>query len=414
MRQLGAYLLVAGFAAVVTWLATPVVIRLAHRFGAVDRPEARKVHATPIPSMGGLAMWAGFVAALLLSSQLPRFGWLFEVQWELYGVAAGVTLMAAVGVVDDTKGLTAPAKLAAQVLAAGVMVAGGVQMGTFWLPFFNTVSLTPELAVPLTVFIIVATVNAVNLVDGLDGLAAGLVAIGAAAYFVYLERMSDSGLFVGSTPAPLIAAITIGVCVGFLPHNFNPARVFMGDTGALLLGTLLAGAMISGVGQTTEPRAAQGFVLISPVLIPILVLALPFFDTGFALVRRLRAGQGIMVADKAHLHHRLLRVGHSHRNTVLLLWLWAAFLATSTVALSFTGPTRVLPFFLLFVVAGVALFLVPQRRIRRKEAERVAAVVAAAVTPRLDALLDAPPQPPGTVRSASAEGKDAPDTEHST
>jgi UDP-GlcNAc:undecaprenyl-phosphate GlcNAc-1-phosphate transferase len=371
------YLLTGAVAAVVTWLLTPLVIRLARRFGAVDQPGDRKVHAIATPTLGGLAIYGGFLAALALASVLHvfdelfvlgpgAFGFLFSS--EPVGVAIGATLMVAIGVVDDLMGLTAPAKLAGQIFAAAAMTMTGVQFLSFWLPGAGSISVSPDVGVPLTVLIVLVTVNAVNLVDGLDGLAAGLVAIGAFAYFVFSYRTGTTGLFAGPpTPAPLLAAITVGVCVGFLPHNFNPAKIFMGDTGAMLLGTLLAGATITGIGRTTEPQAGDNFALVIPVAIPMLVLALPLVDTLLAIFRRIRSGKGVMVADKAHMHHRLLAIGHSHRKAVLLLWLWSALLGGATVALSFTGPTRVLPMFLLVVAVGAVLLLAQNRPGRRRE-----------------------------------------------
>jgi UDP-GlcNAc:undecaprenyl-phosphate GlcNAc-1-phosphate transferase len=212
------------------------------------------------------------------------------------------------------------------------------------------------------VLLVIVTVNAVNLVDGLDGLAAGLVGIGALAYFIYSYRTGASGLIAQDSPAPLLSALLFGVCVGFLPHNFNPARIFMGDTGSMLLGTLLAGATITGIGRTTQPQAGDQFALLIPVAIPILVLALPFLDTLFAVGRRVRSGTGVMTADKNHLHYRLLEIGHSHRKAVLILYAWSALLAGSVVALSFTGPRRVLPFFLVVVACGVFGLLSPRWR----------------------------------------------------
>src|SRR5215211_81791 len=298
-------------AAGLTYCLTPVVRAVALRIGAVDRPGGRKMHAIVTPTLGGLALFFGFIGGLALSSLLfPR---LF-VSSEIAGI----------GIVDDLKGLSAPVKLAAQILAATTMTLGGVQVLFFWLPGFGpfdegVLSLAPELGIPFTVLLVIVFVNAVNLVDGLDGLAAGLVAIGACAYFVYSYRTGATGLIAEDSPAPLLSALLFGVCVGFLPHNFNPARIFMGDTGSMLLGTLLAGATITGIGRTTQPQAGDQFALLIPVAIPILVLALPFLDTLFAVGRRMRSGTGIMTADKQHLHHRLLEIGHSHRRALEVL-----------------------------------------------------------------------------------------------
>ena len=359
-------------AALLAYLLTPLVRLLVLRIGAVDRPGGRKMHAIPTPTLGGLALFLAFVGGLALSSFL--FPQLF-VSSDAFGIAVGAALMVGVGIIDDLRGLSAPAKLAGQVLAASVMTLAGVQVLFFWLPSFSlpffghlqlgTISLSPDLGVPLTVLLVVVTVNAVNLVDGLDGLAAGLVAIGALAYFVYSYRTGSTGLIAEDSPAPLLSALLFGVCTGFLPHNFNPARIFMGDTGSMLLGTLLSGATITGIGRTTQPQAGDQFALLIPVAIPILVLALPFLDTMFAVGRRMRLGTGIMTADKNHLHYRLLEIGHSHRKAVLILWAWSALLAGSVVALSFTGPRRVLPFFLIVVACGIAGLLSPRWRVGR-------------------------------------------------
>jgi UDP-GlcNAc:undecaprenyl-phosphate GlcNAc-1-phosphate transferase len=368
MTALAPYLLVGCVAAGLTWVLTPPVIALCRRVGALALPGDRKVHTIATPTLGGLAMWAGFLGALLVATRIQAFDGLFAFPSGAVGVAIGATLMTAIGLVDDLKGLTAPAKLAAQILVAGVMTGTGVQVVSFWLPGQGTIGLSSDLAVVLTVAIVIFTVNAVNLVDGLDGLAAGLVAIGAVAYFIFSFRNASNGLFSGVTPAPLLAAATAGACLGFLPHNFNPAKVFMGDTGAMLLGTLLAGATITGIGHTTRPQLRDGFALVIPVAIPLLVLALPFLDATFAIFRRMRSRRGVMVADKAHLHHRLLEIGHSQRKTVLLLWLWSALPAAATVALSIIGSRRVIPVFALVALTGAVLLVAQNRRSGSKPA----------------------------------------------
>jgi len=362
--DLRSYLLVAVMAAGLTYCLTPVVRAVALRIGAVDRPGGRKMHAIATPTLGGLALFFGFVGGLGLSSLL--FPELF-VSSEAAGIAIGASLMVGIGIVDDLKGLSAPVKLAGQILAATTMTLAGVQVLFFWLPSVGpldegVISLAPELGIPITVLLVIVFVNAINLVDGLDGLAAGLVAIGAMAYFVYSYRTGATGLIAQDSPAPLLSALLFGICAGFLPHNFNPARIFMGDTGSMLLGTLLAGATITGIGRTTQPQAGDQFALLIPVAIPILVLAVPFLDTLLAVGRRMRSGAGIMTADKQHLHYRLLEIGHSHRRAVLILYAWSGLLAGSVVALSFTGPRRVLPFFLVVVACGVFGLLSPRWR----------------------------------------------------
>ena len=365
MGDLRSYVLVAVMAAGLTYCLTPLVRAVALRIGAVDRPGGRKMHAIATPTLGGLALFFGFVGGLGLSSLLfPR---LF-VSSEAAGIAIGASLMVGIGIVDDLKGLSAPVKLAGQILAATTMTFGGVQVLFFWLPAFGplhegVISLAPELGVPFTVLLVIVFVNAVNLVDGLDGLAAGLVAIGSCAYFVYSYRTGASGLIAEDSPAPLLSALLFGVCVGFLPHNFNPARIFMGDTGSMLLGTLLAGATITGIGRTTQPQAGDQFALLIPVAIPILVLALPFLDTLLAVGRRMRSGTGIMTADKQHLHHRLLEIGHSHRRAVIIMWMWSAMIGFGTVIASrWRGP---LMWYALVVGLSITLtvtFVLPRLR----------------------------------------------------
>jgi UDP-GlcNAc:undecaprenyl-phosphate/decaprenyl-phosphate GlcNAc-1-phosphate transferase len=247
-------------------------------------------------------------------------------------VALAGTVILALGIYDDTRGLAAPAKIAGQVLAGGVLILSGVQLVYFWFPGLGVLSLSPDLAVPLTLLWVLAMVNAVNLIDGLDGLAGGVVAIAAGAFFVYAIRSPD---FVSPSPAALLSVVAVGATIGFLPYNFNPARIFMGDSGSMLLGLVLAAATISGVGRTTVPANPDFAAFAIPVVIPLLVLAVPFTDVLLAVIRRLRRGRPIFRPDKEHIHHRLLQIGHSHRSAVLLMYLWSALVAGSTLAITF-------------------------------------------------------------------------------
>lgn len=328
---MGSYLLVALVAAVVTGVATPLVARLATAAGAVDRPsDPRKVHTRPVPTLGGLGMMAGFLAALAVAAFLPPFQELFATSSEPAGLLAGVAVIALVGVVDDLRGLPPTVKVAGQILAALGPALFGIQLVYAWIPGLDLVILSGDLGLPLTLIAMLAMVNAVNLIDGLDGLAAGVVAIGAAAFFAFALVTGGVGESV-PTSAPLVAAALVGMCLGFLVHNLHPARVFMGDTGSMLLGLLLACASISHVGRTTAPSYTDvaGSV---PLLVPALVLAIPFLDTAFAVVRRTYRGTGLGVADAGHLHHLLLGFGHSHRRAVAVLWYWSATLAGASVA----------------------------------------------------------------------------------
>jgi UDP-GlcNAc:undecaprenyl-phosphate GlcNAc-1-phosphate transferase len=294
-------LFIAAFA--VTFVATPLVRRFVISAGAIDHPSDRRVHPKATPTMGGLAMYAGFLAALALSRFVPFFHDVNKATPEPLAALIGCTLMVGLGAIDDTRGTTPVSKLTAQIFIAGVIVLFGVQFAYLFFPFVkqNPVVLSGDLRVILTIVWVVAVANAVNLVDGLDGLAAGMMAIAAGAFFVYMVR--TPGIIFGSSasPAGLLSAITGGICVGFLPWNFNPARIFMGDSGAMLLGMLLSIATLSGVAGRNPFLGPVGgdFAAVSiPLLVPLLVLAVPFLDVVLAIGRRMRRGVGIGVADK--------------------------------------------------------------------------------------------------------------------
>jgi len=325
-------------AAVVTYLATPLVRRLALRLGAITAVRDRDVHSVPIPRLGGVAMLAGFSAAVLLGSQLPYHGQLFEATPRLFGVLAAAVLITALGAVDDVRDLDWMTKLAGQILAGGIMAFYGVRLLS--LPIAGRTYLPEAVMVTLTVLVVVISTNAVNFIDGLDGLAAGVVLIAAGAFFswTYLASRDFDPPNVFSEATFLSAAI-VGVCLGFLPHNFHPARLFMGDAGALLLGLLLAAATISMTGSV-DPSSSIASVsaataLLLPVVIPLAILALPFLDMVLAVLRRTRAGQLPWKPDRGHLHHRLLDIGHSHRRAVILLYLWSLLIAAGSVSFAY-------------------------------------------------------------------------------
>lgn len=346
---MSAFLVVAGVAFVVTALVTPLVGRLARRAGAIDQPsDPRKVHTDPVPTLGGLGMMAGFVAALGVASFLPQFSELFDVSSEPAGLLAGVAVIALVGVVDDLRGLPPNVKIVGQIVAAMAPALLGIQLVYAWIPGLDLVVLSSDLGLPLTLLAMVAMINAVNLIDGLDGLAAGVVLIAGAAFFAFAYFVGDGVTGTLPSSAPLIAACLVGMTAGFLVHNFHPARIFMGDTGSMLLGLLLASAGIAHVGRTTNPSYTDiaGSV---PLLVPALMLAIPFLDTGLAIARRTIRGQAISAADKGHLHHLLMAFGHSHRRAVLVLWYWSAMLAGASLAWA-TVPTA-------WLVAGTTVAL---------------------------------------------------------
>lgn len=348
------YLVVAGTAAVVTAVVTPLVGAMARRVGALDHPTGpRKVHRVPTPTLGGIAMLAGLLAAVAVAALLGDFQPLFATTSEPIALLVGAVLIAGVGLADDLIGLPPTVKLAGQLVAALAVVAFGVQLVHFWVPGLQVVALSPDLGLVLTVVALVAMINAVNLIDGLDGLAAGVVGIAAVAFFVFALRSAGAGL-VDSIPtvAPLLAATVAGLCVGFLVHNVHPARIFMGDTGSMLLGLLLGVAGVSYVGRSTAPSYADFYGAV-PLIIPALVLAVPFLDTAFAVVRRLVRRQPITDADRGHLHHLLLAFGHSHRRAVGILWMWSALLCAVAIGPTFVPLSTLAPWAALAAVLGV-------------------------------------------------------------
>ena len=350
-----AYLWVFLACAGTTFAGTPIVRRLAVRFGAIDQPSDRKVHPRPTPTMGGIGMYAGFLVGLGVSRLLPFFSDMNHGSAEPLAAFVTCTAVVILGAIDDKRGISALAKLTAQVFIGGLLILLGVQVVYFWLPgTAGIVSVSSDLAVPLTILWVVLVVNAVNLVDGLDGLAAGMVAIAATAFFVYMVRTPS--LFGDASAAALLSTITVGVCVGFLPWNFHPARIFMGDSGAMLLGMLVTIATLSGVGRNPYPPVGGDLAAIAgTVLVPLLVLAIPFIDVALAIVRRTWHGKGIGQADKEHIHHRLLDIGHSHRSAVLLMYLWSALISASALAIGLIDGRLAVG---AIIVAAVVLFLV--------------------------------------------------------
>ena len=332
------YLAVFAAAAAASAVATPLVRKLAQRFGAIDRPSDRKVHPKPTPTLGGLALFAAFGVALAVAYAIPEFRRaIFATSSEPLGALLAGAVVVALGAYDDVRDLSVPAKIAGQVLAAGLMILLGIQLVFFWFPGQGVLSLSSDLGVPLTILWVLAMVNAVNLVDGLDGLAGGVVAIAAVAFFSF-SFVSERAIGEVPTAASLLSAIAAGAAIGFLPYNFHPARIFMGDSGSMLLGVILAAATISGVGRTvTAPPESDLAALAIPVIVPALILAVPFIDVLFAIGRRMRRRRPLTHADKEHIHHRLLEIGHTHRGAVLLMYFWSALLAGAALAITFVN-----------------------------------------------------------------------------
>lgn len=365
------YFLILLVTAAVTYLLTPLARKTAIRIGAVTPLRDRDVHAEPIPRMGGVAMYFGVAGGLLASTEIGPFR--SAINNNAPGLVNGLLLagglIVVIGIIDDRWGMSAIAKAAGQVAAAGVLVHSGAQLSFFPLPKDGAVALTNNEGVVLTILVVVATINAVNFIDGLDGLAAGIVFIAAISFFIYYYSLTKVvGLYgVPAAAVPALASVVIaGGCLGFLPHNFHPARIFMGDTGAMLLGLLLAYVPISAlsaIDPTTLQNRANRFPEILPLLLPAAVMVIPYTDMLRAVFRRVRAGQSPFAADNKHLHHRMLEIGHSHRSSVLILYAWAALFAAVVVGLSIvTAPLAVLAGTTLVAVLVLVLLSIPRLR----------------------------------------------------
>lgn len=327
--ELTSYLLVAGAGFAVTVATVPLFLLLSNRLGLLVEPDSRRQHERPTSALGGGAMFLGFVAAFVVAWQSGRFDAVFDKSTEPWGVLACATVAYLVGAVDDVIELSPPAKLAGTIVAAGLLAAGGVSIFWFRVPFLDLFPLGYDLAFVATVIWVLGMTSAVNFIDGLDGLAAGIMGIGATAFLLYGIRLGDPGvgLLREGNVGPLVAAAVLGICTGFLPWNVFPARIFMGDGGALLLGALMAASTIAVGGRTPDPYSGQTFFFYAPLAIPLVILGVPMLDTAFAILRRARSGKGVATADKDHLHHRLVRLGHGHRRTVWILWAWTALLS---------------------------------------------------------------------------------------
>jgi UDP-GlcNAc:undecaprenyl-phosphate GlcNAc-1-phosphate transferase len=357
------YLYILIIAAAVTYLLTPLVRRGAIAINAQHAPRSRDVHTRPTPLLGGLAMYGGLVAALLVADRLSYLQQAFPSSRTVGGLLAAAGLLVVVGIVDDRWEIGALPKLAGQIAAGGIVAWSGVFIGWIPLPSGGQLLLEPRLSYTITILVVVATINAVNFIDGLDGLAAGIVAISALSFMVYSYTLTFSVGIPSQTVPAVVSAVLAGVCLGFLPHNFNPARIFMGDTGSMLLGLLLAYGPISSTALL-DPNILRNyassdpvnrFPTILPLLLPVAILIIPYTDLLLAVLRRMLAGKSPFSADRQHLHHRLQNMGHSHRQTVLLMYLWAALFSGTVVGLS---EIRIdLIFLVLATVAAVIALL---------------------------------------------------------
>jgi UDP-GlcNAc:undecaprenyl-phosphate GlcNAc-1-phosphate transferase len=371
------YLFIGVIAALVTFVSTPFVVKLATRMNWVVAPDERRVHKVPTPDVGGIAMFLGFIVALAIAWKMGRFSPVFDNNSEPLGVLLAAIVIFATGLVDDIREISSPAKVTGTVIAGLVLVYFGATMFYFRVPFLDVFVLSNDWIPLITILWLMGMSQAINLIDGLDGLAAGIVAIAAASFFLYSRRLDDLGALAQPNIGPLIAIIALGVCLGFLPHNFNPAKIFMGDSGALFLGLLMA-VSTSVVGGRADPNSqtytpGQTYFFLAPLFIPLFILGVPILDTLFAIVRRAVNRQGVATADKGHLHHRLMNLGHGQRRSVLILWLWTTILSGFVLYPIFTkAQTALIPIGTAAIALSLYTVLHPEvRRVRRQSRHEV-------------------------------------------
>jgi UDP-GlcNAc:undecaprenyl-phosphate GlcNAc-1-phosphate transferase len=357
------YLVVAATAIAVSFLLALALWRLGIRYAWHREIRPRDVHQEPTPRLGGIAVYVGMVLATLVASQVPLFEEVFANPRPIIAVLVAGLIVVALGVVDDLIDLDWLTKLSGQFIAAGVVAWQGVQIVS--LPIGGITLFSPTLSLVLTVLAIVLVMNAVNFIDGLDGLAAGVALISNGVFFLYALVLS---LGDGGAPyfglATLLAVLLAGSLLGFLPLNWHPAKLFLGDSGALLVGLIMSVSAISVTGQI-DPGAISPTQLLPaflPVILPLAVLIVPLLDFSLAVGRRLRRGMSPFDADRAHLHHRLLDRGHSHRQAVLILYSWTAVLAIGTLMFLFVPWFAALAIIAVGLVGSTVVTLSPDTR----------------------------------------------------
>ena len=398
------YLAVIGSAFLVSFASMPLLRALSFRVGAVVHPDARRVHTRPTAILGGAGIVAGVLVGFGVGWLTGEFKPVFRTIAPPLGVVLATLTMYAVGQLDDLREVSAPAKTAGSVLAGSVLAISGVAILFFRVPFVGLVALPPDLVPLITVLWVVGMAQAVNLIDGLDGLAAGVVAIAAGAILLFAEHLDNKDSIINDDNiGALIAACVVGACLGYLPWNFHPAKIFMGDAGALTLGLLMAASTIAIGGNTDDTEVGgQTFFFFAPLFLPLVILGVPIVDTAWALLRRAKGRSGLTIADKGHLHHRLMRLGHGQRRAVLILWAWTALLSAVVLVPVYTeNSVGVIP--LAVAALGLLLFTLfaPDWLDRRNGALHDAADGTAA------AALDRPPDG-GPLPSAPPPGEPSP------
>ncbi|PJI84790.1 MraY family glycosyltransferase [Luteimicrobium subarcticum] len=358
------YLLLLLVAGVVTLLTTPFARWVALRSGGITAVRERDVHTVPTPRLGGLAMFCGLLVAVTFASGAPFLASTFAGSGgqEIWAVVVGGGLVCAIGVADDIWDLDWMVKLAGQAVAAGYVAWQGVQLIS--VPIGGVTIASARVSMFVTVLVIVMAMNAVNFVDGLDGLAAGVIAIGGSAFFLYTYLLTqDVSPTDYSNRASLVLAILVGLCLGFLPYNAHPAKIFMGDSGSMLLGFTLASGAIMVTGQIDPEKVSTGQQLPAfiPILLPLAVILVPLVDMTLAVVRRVAAGKSPFHPDRMHLHHRMLALGHSHGRAVFIMYLWTAVFAFGAAALAVWPARRVAVGLVVAVLLALVLTLGPLR-----------------------------------------------------
>ena len=347
------YLTTTLIAATLCYLVTPFVKNMAVRFGAVAQIRSRDVHTLPTARWGGVAMWISMSITLLIVRHLSLVGKSFD--HELEGIFLAATFVILLGMADDRFQLDALTKLAGQALAAGILLLYGIQI--LWLPINGVITLPQSIGQLVTVLIVLVTINAVNFIDGLDGLAAGIIAISGASFFAFAYLLAVVNGFSRAGSPSLVTAILVGVCIGFLPHNTHPAKIFMGDSGSMFLGLLLSAAAITLTGQVDANAISSenGGPTLLPLLLPFAVLAIPLIDLLLAISRRVRTGRSLFAPDKEHLHHRLLGAGISQRRTAVIMYFWTATIAIPVTLAAFAAIWIAIVAFTLFAIASFYL-----------------------------------------------------------
>jgi len=368
-----AYLLLMAIAAVVTYLATFAVRKLADKYEIYPKAiRSRDMHTKPTARIGGVAMFIGFLVSIGIAAPIGWFEVVFADPGPIIAISIAAIIVMAIGFLDDLYDLDWTIKLAGQFLAAGVLAWNGVQIVS--LPIFGITVGSFGVSFVVTVFLAVLIMNAVNFIDGLDGLVAGVVLIGTVVFFIYsyllAQQISPTNYF---NLATMLSAIVIGMCVGFLPHNWHVAKIFMGDGGALLLGLLMTTSALTVTGQIDPASLKRDDLVpaILPLILPISILVLPLLDFALAVVRRVSAGKSPFAADRKHLHHRLQDFGHSHLGSVLVFYFWSASVSVSCLLLFLTNIVWVALFAVLSISASLLFTIWPAVIKARKKVQHV-------------------------------------------